>query len=235
MKEGEALLEDSPHYLHKKWVLWFDGALQSGRRSGALAYAAARAHPTSHLHTHPHPPTRPHTNTTTPPLSHTHSHTPGAQDWAKNMKKLCTFDTIEEFWGAVENVPPPSKLPVGCNYHLFREGIMPLWEDGHNIKGGKWTYNEKRDKGMSTPHVDNLWLYAMMTLVGEMYGENSDQICGAVCSLRQKQDRVAVWTKRCVVALVGVCGMPMSRAMSKGLGGSCSAAPPEMSQLLLLS
>jgi len=28
----------------------------------------------------------------------------------------------------VNFVPPPSKLPVGCNYHLFREGIMPMWE-----------------------------------------------------------------------------------------------------------
>ena len=34
------------------------------------------------------------------------------------MKRLSEFETIEEFWGTVDNVPPPSKLPVGCNYHL---------------------------------------------------------------------------------------------------------------------
>jgi len=28
----------------------------------------------------------------------------------------------------------------------FREGILPMWEDSNNCKGGKWTYNEKRDK-----------------------------------------------------------------------------------------
>mmetsp|Transcript_33028 Transcript_33028/g.104437 ORF Transcript_33028/g.104437 Transcript_33028/m.104437 type:complete len:92 (+) Transcript_33028:632-907(+) len=39
-----------------------------------------------------------------------------------------------------------------------------------------------------------MWLYTMLSLVGETYPD-SDQICGAVCSLRQKHDRVAVWTK----------------------------------------
>jgi len=71
---------------------------------------------------------------------------------------------------------------------------LPMWEDSKNIKGGKWTYNEKRDKGMSATCLDKLWVYSMMSLVGETYPD-SDQICGAVCSLRQKQDRVAVWTK----------------------------------------
>jgi len=71
---------------------------------------------------------------------------------------------------------------------------LPMWEDSNNCKGGKWTYNEKRDKGMSSSCVDKLWVYSMMSLVGETYPD-SDQICGAVCSLRQKQDRVAVWTK----------------------------------------
>jgi len=148
--EGD-LLDDGPHYLQTKWVLWFDSALQSGKRSGV-------------------------------------------GDWAKNMKRLSVFETIEEFWGTVHNVPPPSKLPVGCNYHLFREGILPMWEDTLNSKGGKWTYNEKRVGGVPSTTVDNLWIYSMMSLVGESFPD-SNQICGAVCSLRGKADRVAVWTK----------------------------------------
>eukprot|EP00960_Hanusia_phi_P030472 748646-Hanusia_phi.AAC.1 len=71
----------------------------------------------------------------------------------QNMKRVSEFDTIEDFWGTINNIPPPSKLPVGCNYHLFREGIMPMWEDAHNAKGGKWTYNEKRNGGRSTKTV----------------------------------------------------------------------------------
>jgi len=112
-QESQKLLDEGPHYLHHKWILWFDGALQSGRRSGA-------------------------------------------NDWAKNMKRVSEFDTIEDFWGTINNIPPPSKLPVGCNYHLFREGIMPMWEDAHNAKGGKWTYNEKRNGGRSTKTVKRM-------------------------------------------------------------------------------
>jgi hypothetical protein len=71
---------------------------------------------------------------------------------------------------------------------------MPMWEDGHNAKGGKWTYQQKRENGVSAGSVDNLWVFAMMSLVGETYPD-SDQICGAVCQLRAKADRVAVWTR----------------------------------------
>jgi len=65
--EGEDLLDNGPHYLQTKWVLWFDGALQAGKRAGP-------------------------------------------NDWAKQMKRLSEFDTIEQFWGTVHNVPPPSKV-----------------------------------------------------------------------------------------------------------------------------
>ena len=37
--DGEDLRDNGPHYLHSKWILWFDGALQSGKRSGAHDWA----------------------------------------------------------------------------------------------------------------------------------------------------------------------------------------------------
>eukprot|EP00802_Teleaulax_amphioxeia_P007632 Tamp_07639.p7 GENE.Tamp_07639~~Tamp_07639.p7 ORF type:complete len:118 (+),score=15.21 Tamp_07639:345-698(+) len=64
----------------------------------------------------------------------------------------------------------------------FREGILPMWEDSNNCKGGKWTYNEKRDKGVSSNTVDKLWLYSMMSLVGETYPD-SDQVLPPPSSL----------------------------------------------------
>ena len=59
-EEGEvvAATGDGPFLLNGKWVLWFDGALSSGRRSQA-------------------------------------------NDWAKNMKRIGDFASVEEFW-----VPP---------------------------------------------------------------------------------------------------------------------------------
>merc|ERR1712065_16136 len=47
--------------------------------------------------------------------------------------------------------------------------------------------------GKSNKTIDSLWMYTMMSIVGESF-EHSDEICGAVCSARKKHDRVAVWT-----------------------------------------
>jgi translation initiation factor 4E len=167
-EEGEIenpLLAEGPHPLDGTWILWFDGALQSGKRNAP-------------------------------------------NNWAKNMKRVATFNTVEDFWvslsnpslvclgcfsrslscllpkddliapsavdqkqGVVNNIPPPSKLPVGSTYHLFREGIMPMWEDFNNAQGGKWTYNEKRDTGVSNKNLDNMWLYTMLCLVGENFAD----------------------------------------------------------------
>jgi len=41
--------------------------------------------------------------------------------------------------------------------YRFREGILPMWEDTFNSKGGKWTYNEKRVGGVTSSTIDNLW------------------------------------------------------------------------------
>ena len=58
----------------------------------------------------------------------------GAHDWAKNMKRIAEFNTVEDFWGVVNNVPAPSKLQAGSNYHLFRSG-MSKREEG---SGESW-------------------------------------------------------------------------------------------------
>jgi hypothetical protein len=50
------------------------------------------------------------------------------------MKRLSEFETIEEFWGTVDNVPAPSKLPVGCNYHL----CVYLLRLSYHQREGEW-------------------------------------------------------------------------------------------------
>ncbi|KAJ1474453.1 hypothetical protein T484DRAFT_1832352, partial [Baffinella frigidus] len=96
--------------------------------------------------------------------------------------------------------------------------------DGNNAAGGGCTYNEKRKEGLPSRSIDNMLLWTMFSLIGETYpepkqigrvaaksmvavwlwttlsliGENypePKQICGAVCCLRGKQDRVSVWTR----------------------------------------
>eukprot|EP00293_Proteomonas_sulcata_P018411 CAMPEP_0184289456 /NCGR_PEP_ID=MMETSP1049-20130417/1935_1 /TAXON_ID=77928 /ORGANISM="Proteomonas sulcata, Strain CCMP704" /LENGTH=95 /DNA_ID=CAMNT_0026596295 /DNA_START=236 /DNA_END=523 /DNA_ORIENTATION=- len=64
------------------------------------------------------------------------------------------------------------------------------------------------------------WLYAMLSLIGETY-KQSDQICGAVCSLRQKQDRVAVWTKD---AQDDDCNEEIGKTFRQALQDACGSS-----------
>jgi translation initiation factor 4E len=57
--------------------------------------------------------------------------------WENNLRKVATIETLEDFWAVMNKVAPASKLPASCNYHLFREGIEPKWEDKANEGGGK--------------------------------------------------------------------------------------------------
>lgn len=57
--------------------------------------------------------------------------------WENNVKKLMTFQTVEEFWGIYNNVVRPSALQVRSDYHLFVAGVTPAWEHEANKKGGK--------------------------------------------------------------------------------------------------
>ena len=44
-------------------------------------------------------------------------------NWEDNLKKVFTFDSVENFWRMVHNLVPVSELPLGSNYHLFRVGF----------------------------------------------------------------------------------------------------------------
>jgi hypothetical protein len=57
--------------------------------------------------------------------------------FGSNLRRVATMESIEEFWAVFNNVLCASKLPQGSNYHLFRAGIEPKWEDKANEQGGK--------------------------------------------------------------------------------------------------
>jgi hypothetical protein len=88
------------------------------------------------------------------------------------------------------NILTPTKLSVGSNYHLFKEGIRPMWEDPVNAKGGKWIFTNARSR---KARLDECWLHVMLSLIGESL-HDEDDICGAVVSVRKPQDRIAIWT-----------------------------------------
>jgi translation initiation factor 4E len=89
-----------------------------------------------------------------------------------DIRKVVAFNSVEEFWGLYNNVIPPSQLPGKANYYLFRDNIMPAWEDSANKDGGKWSIQVPREKCKGV--VDKMWLYTVSWAVGivcEVTGE----------------------------------------------------------------
>jgi translation initiation factor 4E len=81
---------------------------------------------------------------------------PKPLSWEENLKNVGSFDTIEDFWGIINNLKKPTEIPIAANYHLFKFGIKPMWEEVENRNGGKWTYSlEKKKRG---PELDQAWL-----------------------------------------------------------------------------
>ncbi|XP_025102998.1 eukaryotic translation initiation factor 4E-like [Pomacea canaliculata] len=118
-----------------------------------------------------------------------------ARDWCDNLRLVTTFDTVEDFWALYNHIQKASKLPSGCDYSVFKDGIQPKWEDDQNKRGGRWLIN--LNKQQRHTDLDNFWLETLLCLIGEAFDEQSDDICGAVVSIRTKGDKLGLWTRDC--------------------------------------
>lgn len=96
--------------------------------------------------------------------------------------------TAEQFWTVYRRLNRPSTLSPVSDYHLFKKGIRPIWEDDENRKGGKWVVRLK--KGVA----DRYWENLMLALIGDQFGDAGEEICGAVVSVRNGEDIISIWT-----------------------------------------
>ena len=91
------------------------------------------------------------------------------------------------------NIAKASKLAQGANYHLFKEGVEPKWEDPENERGGKWIVivpAKERDNGA----LDKYWLWTLLAVIGEAFDDETE-VCGCVVSVRKGGDKISLWTK----------------------------------------
>jgi translation initiation factor 4E len=72
----------------------------------------------------------------------------GANPYESSIKAISTVKSVEGFWETYNYLVRPNNLPNGTDYHFFREGIKPTWEDPSNAKGGKWIVRLR--KGLSS-------------------------------------------------------------------------------------
>lgn len=139
------------------------------------------------------------------------------------MRNLCNVTTqVEEFWGYYSHLIRPNELPNTSDYHLFKDGIKPMWEvcldnnaaahktilkDDANKNGGKWILRLK--KGQASRYWEDLvsaqrnkiflvthshFVGKILAVIGEQF-EVGNEICGAVVSIRYQEDILSVWNR----------------------------------------
>ncbi|VDB87811.1 unnamed protein product [Peniophora sp. CBMAI 1063] len=113
-----------------------------------------------------------------------------AGEYEAGLTTIGEFDTVESYCRYFNWLKPPSTLERNSNYHLFKRGIKPMWEDEANANGGKWVLTMKNNPQL----LDRCWQWLTMALVGEEL-DDGDEICGAVVSLRSKVDRIQLWLR----------------------------------------
>nr|XP_033781335.1 eukaryotic translation initiation factor 4E type 2-like [Geotrypetes seraphini] len=111
-----------------------------------------------------------------------------SQNYEQNIKQFGTVASVEQFWWVYSHLVRPGDLSGYSDFHLFKEGIKPMWEDEANKNGGKWIIRLR--KGLASRFWENI----ILAMLGEqfMVGE---EICGVVVSIRFQEDILSIWNK----------------------------------------
>ncbi|KAJ1928187.1 hypothetical protein IWQ60_002265 [Tieghemiomyces parasiticus] len=113
-----------------------------------------------------------------------------ATEYEKHLRVVCTVGTVQEFWGAVNNMRGPETLENRHCYHFMKEGIKPTWEDPRNQEGGSYVFRIKK------PHTSEVWRDLLLLLIGEQLQDciaADDEICGVSISSRWNSDLFQIW------------------------------------------
>jgi translation initiation factor 4E len=110
--------------------------------------------------------------------------------YENSIKTITTVSTVESFWEVYDYLKRPGEMPSTTDYHFFRQGIKPTWEDPSNAKGGKWIV--RLPKGLANRY----WEETILALIGAQFtGVAPDEVCGAVLSVRYNEDILGIWNR----------------------------------------
>ena len=98
------------------------------------------------------------------------------------------FNQIEEFWSIFQHIRKPDSTKSGVELHMFRDGIVPIWEDEANKTGGKITLKLKKD------FTTIIWEEIIFAIIGDVFPKTTaDMINGVAVSIRRDCNIVQIW------------------------------------------
>eukprot|EP00931_Biecheleriopsis_adriatica_P076913 TRINITY_DN50573_c0_g1_i1.p1 TRINITY_DN50573_c0_g1~~TRINITY_DN50573_c0_g1_i1.p1 ORF type:complete len:228 (-),score=57.88 TRINITY_DN50573_c0_g1_i1:32-715(-) len=107
--------------------------------------------------------------------------------YGASTRQIATVTTVEEFWRTWDLLPQPSELFAKRMVHtadhgigvdaimVFRDGVLPQWEDAANADGGHFQFQFKTSVGGA--QLDEYWNNIVLASVGGVL-EPSDMITG---------------------------------------------------------
>jgi len=146
-----------------------------------------------------------------------------SRKWKEFLQMKSSFTTRKEFWSAYNEVNGYEfgLLSRHFDYCVFKEGIVPMWEDPSNRNGGRWILEFPRRKDWRhISFLDRIWLKVLLAITGteDEIHEYLDEICGCVLMIRHEINKIAVWTKNSNNTLVNLKIGELLKS-STGFGG----------------
>jgi translation initiation factor 4E len=105
------------------------------------------------------------------------------------LRTIASFDTIDKFWQIYSYMSRPDEFHQNIEYHIFSEGVKPMWEDEANKNGARWLLRIKKGS------ANEFWEELVLTFIGGRFGLAENYINGIVCSTRKHEDILAIWLR----------------------------------------
>ena len=106
------------------------------------------------------------------------------------VKKIHEFDTVEDFWGIFQHLRKPDSCKPGIEFMMFKEPIVPMWEDENNKNGGKISIKLRKQ------FTTIIWEEMIFALIGGILPkEMKEEINGIVVTSRKEFNTLQIWFK----------------------------------------
>ena len=97
------------------------------------------------------------------------AHLPHNTDWSlRSYTNICELDTVEKVISL--NRPLPDQLVQNCMLFLMKKGILPMWEDPKNLKGGCFSFK------VPNKNIKNVWKNISYMLAGNTLSNNKELV-----------------------------------------------------------
>lgn len=111
-------------------------------------------------------------------------------EFADQVKLICSFDTIRDFWEIFQHIRKPDTCRPGTELFLFAQEIKPLWEDPNNTNGGKVSIRLRKN------FSSIIWEEIIFAFIGDIFPESvAKEVTGLVISIRKECNVLQVWFK----------------------------------------